>query len=498
MTRSANPLAGAEDARIGEGLRLRLGQLVAQNSQAAVARAGGATESSVHRYLKGRRIPVEFCVRLCQQLHVNLGWLLMGAGSAGAGEGNLLAQQLTGEMEGLVRVLAALETERGSGMDTTGARHFNALNRVLEDWKRAQAAVARRIAPIAERLLTELELATSRYNDVRAQDLAQSLAFLEQFGLPAELQAKLDLQRSSLSHLRRDYHESARIRERLLWKQLLQDADDTAEVMSLGASTLAALHAVAEHARAARIGDALFAAYRHTVPTHETWNRLRATRSFALAETGRLAEALSELGTALAYLPDAFRAQHWGHFQRMQVMAGLLSPAEARLIEPGLQSRSRVLELIRVAVVDPQQATLQGLLADAGKLGIAPSPPDLPGFAACLHEALGGKPGRALKRWDAADRQQQVGTDWRGPYLRRAVMLAAFVSPAEARRRIDALKKEAPDSVPRNITDELAWYLTLQKLDLRGTLAAEREQLQARLQALAGAGYAMIARLLRP
>ena len=56
---------------INEGIGARIAELAGMHSQAEIARAGGANESSVFHYQRGRRVPADFCVKLAETLGVS-------------------------------------------------------------------------------------------------------------------------------------------------------------------------------------------------------------------------------------------------------------------------------------------------------------------------------------------------------------------------------------------------------------------------------------------
>src|SRR5919109_2798387 len=131
------------------GIAARINELVARHSQAAVARAGGVNESSVFHYQRGRRIPADFCVSLAEGLGVNLNWLLTGTGAPEAGQAMLEANALGENMERMVRILGALETEaEGALQSSPTAARLKRLDDMLKAWDETQQRVNASLLPV--------------------------------------------------------------------------------------------------------------------------------------------------------------------------------------------------------------------------------------------------------------------------------------------------------------------------------------------------------------
>lgn len=64
--------------RNADSITLRLRSLTEEFSVNEVARRTETPESNVHRYIRGAKVPADFCGRLVQEFHVNPTWLLTG------------------------------------------------------------------------------------------------------------------------------------------------------------------------------------------------------------------------------------------------------------------------------------------------------------------------------------------------------------------------------------------------------------------------------------
>ena len=62
-------------------LQERLQFLLSSHSQADIARRTETQRMNVTRYLRGTRVPAEFCVALVEGMGVNPAWLLTGEGN---------------------------------------------------------------------------------------------------------------------------------------------------------------------------------------------------------------------------------------------------------------------------------------------------------------------------------------------------------------------------------------------------------------------------------
>lgn len=410
-------------AEFSESLARRLGELVEKFSQAEVARAGDMPESSVYHYLRGRRMPVEFCVRLCRGLGVNLNWFLTGAGKPDATEGALQAGRMAEDLDGLVRVMIALEREVGqrAGRDLAVGR-FRELSSILDQLQATRARVRDSIRPVTERLLEELKDALRKMNLTRAADIETALKYLVQFDLPEELRAEVEMGMAVVAQLEFRLEDSLRLREGRFWRYLASGERNPLRLQEMASQLIAALSSTGQNAEAVALADGMLAATRDATGDRAPHHRLRVMRAIALTEVGRVKEALAEMVDALPRLERQYQVEQLGKLQRALMLGGLLDVRDALSMAPGDWSPLRAFDLLRFAVWSEDAEVLSRSLARLQSYPqyFSDKEPRLPLFARCLLDALEGKPRKALKDWRGAMEATEPRRLGVSQYLREA------------------------------------------------------------------------------
>lgn len=389
-----------------DSIAARITELVNRHSQAAVARACGVNESSVFHYQRGRRVPADFCVKLSEALGVSLNWLLTGTGAPEAGETMLQADAMGEGLERMVRILGALESEaEGALKHSPAAPRFERLNEMLKTWDETQQRLNDKLLPVADRLVKSMSDAMDRMNLIRAGDLKAGLEYLKRFDLPAEAINRIDLTLSRFAFLDLDYQRDYELRQKILWRYLVEGGDDPRRVLEYAFAVVHSAYGMGRHNAAVLMADGVLAATR-LVPEGDPHRlRLRVVRSSCLVELGRLPEAVSELSDAIPRLPAASRDRYWGLYLRTLVLAGNMQTEAAFNVIEGYAWPQDDTALFTLALLDGSEALLRRSLKFAEKTGALHPDSTQPTNALrvqCLLQAMQGDGKGAVKRWLSA------------------------------------------------------------------------------------------------
>lgn len=183
----------SQASSLEEAIRSRLQLVVEDYNQAVLARKTQVPQSSISRYLVGRRIPADFCAAVVLQLGVDPGWLLTGEGSRYTVD---VDAEVSERATQLVRLLEALNASSRMSLASLTAsserRELRTLNDRLQTQEELQARLEREARPTCDRLMAALEEA-KKQNDTH--DMKQCLSALQAVGRLVrddELQARID------------------------------------------------------------------------------------------------------------------------------------------------------------------------------------------------------------------------------------------------------------------------------------------------------------------
>lgn len=391
---------------INDTIAARITELVNEHSQAGVARAGGVNESSVFHYQRGRRVPADFCVKLSENLGVNLNWLLTGSGAPQAGATMLEAEAVGAGMERMVRILGALETEaEGALRGSPTIARLERLNQMLKTWDESQERLNASLIPVAERLVASMADAMERMNLTRAADLKPGLEYLKRFDLPGEIINRIDLALSRFAFLDLDYARDFELRRKILWRYLVDGGEDPRRVLEYAFAVVHSAYGIGRHAEAVLMADGVLAATR-LVPEGDPHRlRLRIVRASCLVDLGRVSEAAAELTDAVPRLPEDARNRHWGLHLRTLVLAGAMQVEAAFTVIEGYAFAPDDTALFTLALLEGREPLLRRALKFAEKTGAVHPDTSQPTYwlrTQCLLQAMGGDAKGAVKRWLAA------------------------------------------------------------------------------------------------
>lgn len=296
----------------GHALRLRLAEIARQHSQAKLARETGHTASNISRYLRGMRVPAEFCIALVEKLGVNPAWLLAGEGATylsdihTGGEGVRARDLLE-----LVQAMAAVSRVKlGALSGRADRRVLRELNDAIGAHERIRAQVRDKTAPFFEQLLTQFKAALEARELDHAEFLRNAARQCARFCDDEGQLRLLDHFEAHLLSMRRRDEEALALQRRALGRYLVAEAPDELAMREINAHAGSLMRVGRlEHAR--RVARA---AQETGLDQRDSgdFQMLRLTEGMALTLLGRLRE-----GSAIVF--DAANrmgpgdAEYWAH-----------------------------------------------------------------------------------------------------------------------------------------------------------------------------------------
>ncbi len=152
-----------------EPLRARVKQLVAEHTQAKVARETESTPSTISRYLAGMKIPAEFCARLVAKLGVNPAWLLSGEGAIYLADVKAATVGHSRDMLELVQAMSAIgKAKLGALMGRTDRKTLRELGDAMGAFERIREQLSEKTRGFLTGILDQLRKA------IEARDVAQA------------------------------------------------------------------------------------------------------------------------------------------------------------------------------------------------------------------------------------------------------------------------------------------------------------------------------------
>ncbi|MCC6574143.1 MAG: helix-turn-helix transcriptional regulator [Planctomycetes bacterium] len=198
------------------GVRLRW--LVEQHSQAAIARKAGVPPPTVYRYLKGAKIPADFCAALVRQFDVNPAWFLVGEGTPYLSDISAGNAAMAGDLLAVVEAMNAVSKMRLGTL--AGKGHLRVL-RELDDAMRSHEELKERVnkstRPIFAQLVDDLQAALNAHDRDQAEILFKAAMQVSRLCEDESLQIKFLGVRTRLEYVRSNHELSIKVgRERLL------------------------------------------------------------------------------------------------------------------------------------------------------------------------------------------------------------------------------------------------------------------------------------------
>jgi transcriptional regulator with XRE-family HTH domain len=156
-------------------LQSRLNQFAASFSRAEIARKTGTSVMNVSRYLKGTRVPAEFCMALVREFGVNANWLLAGQGGPYVSDLATQHGQMAGNLLELVEAMSAVARMRlGSLAGKEHMKMLRGLNDALGTYERLRAKLNEQSRGVFTDVLREFEAALKAMDMARAGALRKA------------------------------------------------------------------------------------------------------------------------------------------------------------------------------------------------------------------------------------------------------------------------------------------------------------------------------------
>ncbi|MBE7492263.1 MAG: helix-turn-helix transcriptional regulator [Planctomycetes bacterium] len=351
-----------EQATIAQRLHL----LLHDRSQSDLARSAGTSVANVNRYLRGRRVPADFCAALARNAGVNPAWLLTGEGAASLADAGNDTRRMAGDVLELVQALNAVSRMRLGAL--AGKHHLRVmreLNEALQTCEALRERLNSRSAPVFSDLLNRLEAALQRRDFDRADELGRACEQVQRLCDAPELSRRFFELRAHYEFLRGRpelalprMRELVRLRvadgreldagEIVLFRRLAQTAMNVGRCED-ALRTLEAFRALA--------GPALMATYEGI--------ELDGMRGLLMTDRLRLQDGLDLARRVLQQLRPGRREAYRAAMLRAEICAGLLSLDEAAHI--GAHVHDKIMGMLEAACWTEDAAVIERVLAYARK-----------------------------------------------------------------------------------------------------------------------------------
>jgi hypothetical protein len=320
-----------------EVLQSRLKQFAASHSRADIARKTGSSVMNVGRYLKGTRVPAEFCMAIVREFGVNANWLLAGEGGPYVSDLATQHGQMASNLLELVEAMSAVAKMRlGSIAGQDHMKLLRQLNDSLGTYERLRAKLNEQSRGILGDVLRELQGALTAMDMARAGALRKAAEQVARLCDDETLTGQLLAMQAHHSYLAGRMDESLR----LLRKRFVQSIGEghiENEEQALGALRLViVLNDSGRPTEALRMGRAFLALAGPEAQRLPSVASIGAFCANIHCTSGDVREALALLGTWLPFQQGRARAVSQAEHTRVQLQAGLLTFGEA-LAAPGLE-----------------------------------------------------------------------------------------------------------------------------------------------------------------
>ncbi|MCC6465610.1 MAG: helix-turn-helix transcriptional regulator [Planctomycetes bacterium] len=466
-------------------LRERLRTLAAAHSQAELARRTGFPPANVHRFLRGGKVPAEFCESLVREMGVNPAWLLAGEGTAYLADVTAETARMGSNLLELVEAMSAVSRMRLGSL--TGKHHLRVLRELsdaVSEHERLRQKLNTQSLPVFAKLLEDLEAALDRMNLERAEDLLKATEQVARLCDDDALALRLDAARAQYAFLTGDSEHSATWRRKVFVRQMAGGLEFNETRLLHAQYLVMAVLATGRIAEALRI--CLAALDLSEGRRTRAWCVLQATAGGLEMDLGDMAGGMARIHRALPEALPVLQQPYSSYQAKFLLFGGLGDIAACLALKPSSMHRSTVIlrfaawledaDALRVAArqcISPDHAARQThLLPD--------SPPAL--HAAALLDVLADKSHlkQAEKRLEAV----QV-RDGRQRFFKAAVRtqlrrLAGGRSALEALKEADAELLALPPGVTVLPDFAAVHYRNLRELGerdplLQPRLAAARE-----------------------
>jgi hypothetical protein len=319
-----------------EALKSRLTEFSAPYSRAEIARKTGTSVMNVSRYLKGTRVPAEFCIALVREFGVNANWLLAGQGGPYVSDLATQHGQMAGNLLELVEAMSAVAKMRlGSLAGREHMKMLRGLNDALGTYERLRAKLNDQSRAVFGDVLRELEAALKAMDMARAGALRKAAEQVARLCDDDQLGVQLmNLQAHHAFLAGRADEATALIRKR--FAQSVADGSVSSEEQAQTTLRLCVvLHDAGRISEALRIGRAFLALAGPEAEAFPSTAGVGVFCAHMLGSRGDVHEALPLLEQWLPLQQGRPRAVTQAAQVLMHLLAGLQTFDEA-LAAPGL------------------------------------------------------------------------------------------------------------------------------------------------------------------
>jgi len=348
--------------------------VIADHSQAAVARRTGTPQPSLSRYLRDRRIPADFCARLVESLDVNPSWLIAGEGVPYRADLATRASEEVGSLLDLVSGLNAVQKLHiGAIAKRPPRRTLHRLGGEIATFERLRAELGERVRALFEATIAEADRAIGGSRLEEAESLILALERVRVLCPDEGLGARVDELRAFLESERGNLELAVKIRRQVVQRSLLADDLPVATRLNIDHNYVATLFHTFHLAEAHRMSRVLATLHEERRDLPEYWV-LPCSTHIIETELGRLEESLVGLIRVLPRLPELNRSLNRANLVYAQLLAGAVTLPEAiaaeRVRAAGLGPMPREASaraLARAALIAESEEAFAGILAYAGR-----------------------------------------------------------------------------------------------------------------------------------
>lgn len=308
-------------------IRERLRALVEEHAQAKVARRTHTPQPSLSGYLRGRRIPADFCARIIREFGVNPNWLLTGEGAQYRSDVSGDVEKTGSNLLALIEAMDAVTRMTiGSLIGNDQRELLRNLNTRLAAHETLQASLEEQVRPVFEKLLDDL----TRSLLADAADTDSLLAASTQISRLCKdphLLTRYEGLRAAIESARGNRLASLDARQQLFRRNFLEPQLNHSQFME-DTNYAASLYHNFRIREAYRVMTALIA-LRADQSDHEGYWQYMFTAGLTAAQLGNIEEALELLQRAYPRVPKENRLFDYPNLLNCLLLAGTMDLAEA-------------------------------------------------------------------------------------------------------------------------------------------------------------------------
>ena len=393
--------SGAKTARSLEAystaLSSRLRLLLTKHSQAEIARKTGTLPSNVNNYLKGTRVPAEFCHALVREFGINPAWLIAGEGTPYLADVSAATGGLASNMLELVQAMNSVTKMRlGALADKGHARTLGQLNEHLKTYERLKKELDKHSSPVLEQLLDEMSDALfSKVNMEAAAHIRDAAGQVNRLCEDPVLRRRFLKLKGYHDYICGRNGEAVAAQRKVFLYTLADSSAEFDEACDLASDLIQTLYSFARLDEARRVCDAALA-LSSSRPEGKGYLEVLGLRCVIDAGLGDIQRGLGQLITLFPKFPADFQKRFGSLYTQMLLMAGGWSFERAESITPHTQAKSEILLWFACWLEDAGtlKRAIERYVGDEGHQVVAGK--GRAHHASCLLAALEGRHGKPI------------------------------------------------------------------------------------------------------